>query len=373
MVPSRSTRLAATILTICLWPLVLFSETSDETSRDVLSTLDGGRLDVALERALHWLCGQQEADGSFPSPSETQPAITSLSVLAMLSAGHLPGHGPYGDQIDLALDFVLSCQRKDGLLTELVRAPVGDHASGAPMYNHGISGVMLCELYGMADSKMHPRLSRAIDKALAFTASRQDRPNSYGRNKGGWGYLDNKDGRRSDLSVTSWQLMFYRSARNAGFQVPAERIDKVMRFVVACFDPEERQFCYVPGGPHSRRGMNGAGIFALAHAGQLDEEMAELAGDWLLAHPYGGYAAHAGTAGREYYGLFFTVPAMYMLGGRHWREFFPSLVKTMLTDQRANGSWPPERGDEILGPVYSTALIVAALNMPNQLLPIVQR
>ena len=65
---------------------------------------------------------------------------------------------------------------------------------------------------------------------------------------------------------------------------------------------------------------------------------------------------------------------MYMLGGRQWQEFFPTTVDTMLRNQNADGSWPPETGKGAkYGNAYTTALVVTALNTPNQLLPIMQR
>ena len=37
--------------------------------------------------------------------------MTSFCVMAFLSRGHTPGFGPYGKQLDRAIDYVLSCQQ----------------------------------------------------------------------------------------------------------------------------------------------------------------------------------------------------------------------------------------------------------------------
>ena len=305
-----------------------------------------------------------------------QPAITCFSVMAFLSAGHLPGEGPYGKQIDRAIEYVLSCQKRDGLFSCLVPGPTWDiwHTSHAAIYNHGIAGVTLCEVYGMAAPQTNRRVSEAIKRGLALAAAIQDRMVSEAVARGGWRYLRPAPKGESDLSSTSWQLMFYRSARNAGFNVPSERIDRAMRFVIACFDSKENTFHYDPLKVSTTRALNGVGILALTHGGRFDHEMAWKAGDWILAHPYRDYSYVHDDGRWFHYGLFYTVPAMYMLGGPQWQQFFPTTVDTMLRYQNPDGSWAPDGGEvEKFGNTYTTAMVITALNTPNQLLPIMQR
>jgi hypothetical protein len=49
---------------------------------------------------------------------------------------------------------------------------------------------------------------------------------------------------------------------------------------------------------------------------------------------------------------------MYQLGGRHWNEFFPPVVKTLLANQQPNGAWAAESHfyDAQFGNAYTTAL-----------------
>src|SRR5262245_38257795 len=72
-------------------------------------------IDKSVDSALNWLASRQEPDGSFPTFVSGQPAVTSLGVLAFLSAGEQPGVGEHGKRIDRAIDFALSCQRDDDL------------------------------------------------------------------------------------------------------------------------------------------------------------------------------------------------------------------------------------------------------------------
>ena len=67
---------------------------------------------------------------------------------------------------------------------------------------------------------------------------------------------------------------------------------------------------------------------------------------------------------------------MAQLGGKYWRQFFPQLVKVLLSSQQADGSWPSELDaaqEAAYGNVYTTAMAVLSLTPPYQLLPVYQR
>ena len=118
---------------------------------------------------------QNEArDGSFPTRDVAQPAVTSLVVLAFLATGNLPGESPYGDRIDAALDFVMSCQKPNGLLA-LQQPNAGvrsGNATHTAIYNHAIAGLLLCEVYGMTERGDPDRMRDVIERALTFTCRR---------------------------------------------------------------------------------------------------------------------------------------------------------------------------------------------------------
>src|SRR5881394_3006172 len=75
------------------------------------------QVEKSVDRGLAWLASQQGADGSFPTLPQGQPAVTSFCVMAFLSRGHQPGVGPYGERLNRAIDFVLSCQLTNGLIS----------------------------------------------------------------------------------------------------------------------------------------------------------------------------------------------------------------------------------------------------------------
>ncbi|MBN2582819.1 MAG: terpene cyclase/mutase family protein [Planctomycetes bacterium] len=350
---------------------------------DVLSSQQWREVETSVDRALAWLATRQQANGSFSSPDSGQPGITALCVLAFLSRGHLPDQGPYGSHLRKAVDFVLSCQKDNGLLTYQIPGPTHQsrQASHAATYNHAISSVMLCEVYGMAGEKPARSIRVAIDRALAFTVAHQKVVKRRNQDKGGWRYLrrfgDNTD---SDLSITSWQLMFLRAAKNAGFEVPSETVEEGIKYVERCGAHRDGTFRYGLGSPNDESitwAMAGAGILSLSMAGRHDTPLARQAGDWLLRQPFHIYKPAYTTwtrYNRYHYSMFYCSQAMYQLGGDHWRLFYPRMTRTLLANQQKDGSWEEENGaDNYFGNSYTTALAVMALSVPYQVLPIFQR
>lgn len=330
----------------------------------------------SIDRALAYIAAQQEPDGSFRSVSLGQPAVTSLCMLAFLSRGHLPGQGRYGVHLDKALDYVLASQHEDGLLSVPDPGTRRDIQTGqTAAYNHPIAGLMLSEAYGMCDPEQSRKIRPAVQSAIAFALHRYPQPKRHADDRGGWRYLRRHQSSDSDLSVTSWYLMFLRSSRNAGFEVPVSVIDEALEFVRRCYDPEKRIFWYaLRGREHvSTRGMVGAGVLSLSLAGAHETEMAQQAGQWLLEHPFDQYMETEGHHDRFFYGAFYCSHAMFQLGGRYWSEFYPVLARTLVNGQNASGAWDKDKWDGSYGEVYSTAMGVLALSPPHQLLPIFQR
>ena len=65
-------------------------------------------IDVSVDKALDYLSQQQAENGSFPGQYGQTTAMAALAGMAFLSKGYTPGLGPYGENIDLSIDFVLA-------------------------------------------------------------------------------------------------------------------------------------------------------------------------------------------------------------------------------------------------------------------------
>lgn len=371
-----------------------FAQTTDPEppSTDILSEEQWTDVDESVERGLEWLAKQQQRDGSFPTMPYGQPGVTGLCVLAFLAHGHTPGAEPYGQVIEKGVSYIAACQKPNGLVALV--APVGTELNrnvdrtvgGTALYNHGISSLTLSEVYSSTSDTSAEEIKAIIEKSIAASLIMQRWPKERDEDQGGWRYLDliYTDGEPvdSNLSNTVWQMLFLRSAKNAGFDVPQDAIDGAVTFIKNCFYPRYQTFGLMPSElDHRTRGMSGAGVISLALAGMHDSTEARSAGDWILENDFEKYnvVEPFGQVGwlddRYHYGVFYCTQATYQLGGHYWEEFFPPVVQVLLKNQNPDGSWDAEShtSDNKYGNAYTTALMVLALGAPNQFLPVLQR
>ncbi len=373
----------------CLLPTVALAQGSAGPDMSILSPKQWRDVDRSINQALAYLSSEQQPDGAFPTMSSGQPGVTSLCVMAFLANGHLPGEGPHGATLERAVRYVRSHQKESGIIA-LSATPgrrIGRgyrHAIGkAVAYNHAISGLMLAEVYGMTADPDRDS-TETIKTALAATIKMSRWPKKNALDHGGWRYMVDDGYADSDLSITSWELMFLRSSKNAGFEMDERLIEDAVAYVKRCYRPDYGTFSYYtwPKDDRRSRGMAGAGVLALAHAGNHKTPEAQTVGDWILRHGFSRYnqierfdQARSGWFNDRYhYSVFYCSQAMYQLGGNHWRQFYPATSATLAQNQRPNGAWTAENGEDWnYGPAYTTALATLALSAPNQILPIFQR
>jgi hypothetical protein len=319
-------------------------------------------VDAAIARALDYISREQQPGGAWRTDSFGEStAATSLAVMAFMAAGHMPGEGPYGTQIDRGIRWVVEHQEDNGLIV--------DRRTHGPMYSHGISTLMLAEAAGMVDeadaAAVRQALERGIKLILESQAVRKDR-----RHAGGWRYQ--VDSRDSDLSVTGWQVLALRAAKDVGCDVPAEAIDAAVEYVKNCgvFDRNKarhRGFGYQPGNGATPT-LTGTGITALEVCGTHHTAEALGGADWLLDNPVELRSNY------PFYGVYYTGVGMFKMGGDYADQTHRHLVNLLLPAQEADGSWSSRHGTERgVGRIYSTTLAVLALTVEYRYLPIYQR
>ena len=244
------------------------------------------------------------------------------------------------------------------------------------MYGHGITTLMLTEMLGMGvdqeqDQLMHARCQKAID--LILSAQKHRKPYQY---RGGWRYAPNSSD--ADLSVTIWQLMALRSAKNDGLQVPATAIREAVEYLQRSYastldrngmpDDKASGFCYTPGQSHPTYAMTAAGLLAMQVCGEYESPLVIGAADWLLEHP---------PKWRErffFYGTYYYAQGMYQRGGEHAKAAQTLIQDILLERQDNDGSWQAENGSERrVGRVYATAMAVLSLSVKYHYLPIYQK
>ena len=314
------------------------------------------QIDVAISKALDHLAKRQNPSGAWALDQfGEQTSATSLAVMAFLAAGHVPGEGPYDLHIQRGVRWVLDQQQANGML-------LGARGHG-PMYSHGISTLMLAEVAGMTDGALAERCRDALKKAVRLILSAQAIRKDPG-NAGGWRYSPNSPD--SDLSVTGWQLLALRAAKNLGCDVPAEQIDEAVKYVKRC-SSNNRGFGYQPNSGSSPT-RAGTGILCLEICGVHHSPETLGAALYLLQNPL--------RADQEwfFYGVYYCTVGMFQVGGKQWEQSKGHMIPLILNLQAEDGSWSGRQGTERpLGTVYATSLSVLALSVEYQYLPIYQR
>jgi len=311
-------------------------------------------LEAATKKALTWLAGQQNTDGSFGAGRYGKNvAITALAGLAFMGDGNIPGRGQFGDNVKKCVEYILANCTETGLITT--------DANSGPMYGHGFATLFLGEVYGMTagggDTRLAERTHAALLKACRLIERTQN-------DEGGWRY--NPVPYDADTSVTICQVMALRSARNAGIEVPKQTIDKAVAYVKKCQN-DDGGFRYQAEGGISGWPRSAAGVATLFYAGAFKDEGIEKGVNYIER------VAHPDNAGRQemhyFYGQYYAVQSMYLAGGKHWASWWPAIRRELLDRQTASGSW----NDPSTGAVYGTSMALIVLQMPKRYLPIFQK
>lgn len=316
------------------------------------------RIDESINRALQWMATSQQPNGSWKSESYgDSTAATSLAVMSFMAAGHVPEEGPYGRTISKGVAWVLSEQQANGLL-------VGSNRSHGPMYSHGIATLMLAEVTGMVGKAQADRCRQGLERAIKLIIDAQNHPKA-GQHDGGWRYQPTSTD--SDLSVTAWQLLALRAAKDIGCDIPSQNIDRAIAYIKRLRVLRGGGFGYMSGNGATIT-RSGCGIVALEVCGEhrCPETMAAAAR--ILSQPL--------TDGEHYfyYGAYYCTVGMYKVGGEEWQTAREELYNAILRRQDPDGYWNPKNGSERgAGTTYATSMALLALAIEYGYLPIYQR
>ncbi len=337
--------------------------------------VDSQAIDTAVQSGVRHLLTLQHENGSIHDRGH-ETAMTSLAIMAMASIGVQPSDpGPQGLAMRRAIDYVVDPEASKGQPRQDKEGYFG-RADGSRMYGHGITTLMLTEMVGMGvDEEQDKQIRTALDAAIGLILSAQAvrKPPDY---QGGWRY--SPDSNDADLSASVWQLMALRSAKNDSIAVPAEAIDQAVAYLQRSYtspidqDGKPRDdvagFSYTPGQNHPTYTMTAAGLLAMQVCGQYDSPLVTGAADWLLAH-------EPNLDERFFfYGTYYYAQSMHQRGGRHASEAAKKVSRILLKEQRGNGGWLSQRGEEgNYGEVYATSLAVLSLSVTYHFLPIYQR
>ncbi|TWU18117.1 prenyltransferase/squalene oxidase repeat-containing protein [Allorhodopirellula heiligendammensis] len=325
-------------------------------------------LDLAVDRGIDALLRQQANDGSIADRANAT-AMTSLAIMALACVGTVAGDdSPRGRALNQAIEYVLQPRNQtDGYF---------GRQDGSRMYGHGITTLMLTETLGMGSSiDQNERIHDALDAAIKVILKSQavSKPKNM---QGGWRYTP--DARDSDLSVSVWQVMALRSAKNDGLDVPAAAIDNAVSYLENSFTssldeagtPRERVngFAYMPGTFSPTFTMTAAGLLAMQTCGRYDSPLVSGAAAWLLEHP-------PRTNDRFFfYGMYYYAQGMHQVGGEAAETATRLTQELLLRVQTRSGHWVSGDGEERnFGIAYATSLAILSLGVRYHYLPIYQR
>ena len=342
----RSVAAALTTILVLGTPAVSHGDTFDPEDRALV------RVEAAVDRALEYLAGRQDASGSWPQGVSGKPntGVDALCLLAFMGRGHVPGRGPYEETVGRAVEGLRRSADKNGLLVH-----PGGHSHG-PMYEHALATLALIEASGwMTDGTLRETCRDAVEVIV----------NAQNR-EGGWRYQPQP--RDADLSVTVMQVVALRAAQNARLAVPEETLEQAIRYVKRCARPDGG-FSYQPG-QGAKDAQSAAGALCLQLLGTFDDPDVARALEALQKRAYKPEMDQY-----FHYMNYYAMQAHFQAGEQAWSAWHPRVRDLLLESQAADGSWPGWQEERLNGPAkcYSTAMGSITLEVYMHYLPAYQR
>jgi hypothetical protein len=276
----------------------------------------------AVMLGLRWLKLNQNVDGSW---NANKPAMTGLALLCFLAHDELPGaSAEFGETVQKAIQFLVASYNEN------TRSFAG--ADGNE-YAHLIAAYALCEAYGMTE----------IPPVRVVAASATRRIIEGQQPSGGWDYKLAPGSERADTSYMGWAAQSLRAAQLSGvFKNDPEWSGKLDR---AC-KRSNNGFLKngAPGGGFGytepgRAGLTAVGVLCMHYHGAGRHR--QVADSLKLMEAWKpGWAATAGDAARlgiggsvQYY-YYYATQAMYLQGGKPWRDWSDAMVGTYARAQK---------------------------------------
>ncbi len=338
---------------------------------------------IALEKALDYLAREQNSDGSWNAGSANKSvAIAGMALMGFADSNDL---ARYKDNISSALNFLRACyhpskatksDKRAGLIHNDVIEP--REGAGHLMYSHGIATIGLVEIYAKTEDK---KLLSIIEDAISLIVKSQNteyKPSSLrgpiDKNSlyhGGWRYSpESLDG---DNSVTGWQVIALRAAKEIGVDIPTRTFEAAAEFTRRCYHPSSGGFTYTPRGSSHGCARTGMGVLSLQLCGYPDDPYVKTGIKYIFRN--------MPTWNREQYGFgypfyywYYATRAILLDGDEgNWRRWRDHIASMLLSHQSRDGSWEEAQEEDRFGRIYTTALGALTLELCIGNLPVYLR
>jgi len=330
-----------------------------------------------IAKGAKWLASTQSAEGSW-GETNAVIAVTSLSILALMSTGSTDGRGPYGRNVRRGIDYLLKLielKAEESEWHEGYFERPNDTASR--MHGQGYATLALASALGTATSagrvgaSRHERIRKVLVKAVACCELAQT-------STGGYGYKPTRSAMHEG-SVTVAVAQGMRAARDVGVVIDRVVVDKGLRYLRNS-QKKDGSFRYSTSQDTSSYALTAAALSAFFLFGQYEDGEKHLVSRGIKA--LRRYIDKDGTKHRwYYYGHFYAAWACWQKDGHTWdpnRSLWGWWQKIILKDlmgkQTSNGSFELEQGKFVdFGPQLTTAFAILTLSIPDEVLPIFQR
>ncbi|MFP6677521.1 MAG: prenyltransferase/squalene oxidase repeat-containing protein [Pirellulaceae bacterium] len=308
----------------------------------------------SVKNGLNWIAQNQTSLGHW-AQTGYPTAMTALAGTALICSGSTTTQGPYAKQIRRTVSYLMNKRTTQGL--------IGDpNSDNRYTYGHGFSMLFLSQVLGEEeDVERREELIEVLKAAVTFSGKAQTA-------SGGWGYVSSANSTFDEGSTTITQVQGLRGCRNAGIPVPGDVIDRAKEYIYKCKNPDGGISYSSRNRGTSRPAITAAALAALYNAGDYESkhgpEMLEYCKKNL--HNVG---TNSRTVGHWHYTYLYYSQVVYRQGKDLWNPFRDKLCKTIISEQRNDGSWNLDS----FGPVYSTACNLIMLQMDLAYLPIYQR
>lgn len=366
--------LASAVALLLLTPHVARAQDPEPPRGDATQAAKGPDVPAALR----WLGERQGADGAWGRKDKL--ALTGMAGLALLASGSTPQHGPYAEHIRRAIRFVIACQSGDGRAFK--------HASSgySAIHNHGYALLFLTQCYGEA-GPLDEKLAYAIQQGVKATVQSQF---TSGKSDGGFGYfLYRKEGieqhpnmwRDDEASTTISQIQALRGARNAGFIVPKQALERAEEYLKNCVHKPTGGFVYsygnyrislVDGSNRPTFAITAAGAAVLHALGKYRGPLVDNGVDYMEAF----LPPTQRKTPFYYYGHYYAAQVMHMRGGPRGKRWLDAIRAELAERQRDDGQWGPDPQDTLESgdsAVLNTAWALQVVLIDRGFLPLHER